>query len=251
MPEEDDDCYLRIPEFVYKGVRFSDCEISPTLRYDTRTPAHRACDNAITLAELATLHELATVAAYASRIPDVPEKAIEAGMMIHKNISNRKGVGEWTNDACDYDNRRAQRGVLTPDDYLHVRWVKHPVFERREGGWTASLQESSEELYVDLPPAGFVVLTMDGLYRPDTGTPFATEHYPGRVIRQLQEVGLEGEEYLSFFLPQSRGRGTYAVCRWSLADSLGPFSVFVLDSPDLCIDRLGVRSVRYNTGPTR
>jgi hypothetical protein len=88
-----------------------------------------------------------------------------------------------TDDACKYPGSKKLK-KLRPTD-LSVDWIIHPeAFIKtrkswsgwREGYdcWDAKIGPDSEVKHIVIPSSGYVPLTCDGAFRPDTGTPFTT-----------------------------------------------------------------------------
>jgi len=232
-----------IPEFVYKGFRFPEAEMARDIDSLRRhKPAYELCEGSATLAEIAVIYELALTAQMGEAPIERPEEAAKAALSIYDNIHSRIETGEWTDDAADYHNTRRLRGVIVPENYIPVRWIKHPSFKKGPSGWEADLREGSEEFYVFLPADGFVIPTIDGLYRPDTGTPFATEEDKGRATMLLERACLDGKE-ASYFWRSHWERGVYAVSRRHYP-SHGPFAIHVKAEPDFVDDCIGARPMR-------
>lgn len=133
------------------------------------------------------------------------------------------GRGNVTNDACDYD--RGDKGMKRVHDTdRHVLWKVAPErFEETSEGWKAI---GGEEYAILVPQTGWVKCTNDGLYRPDTGTPFETGS-EDEAIQSMIDHGIPSDlarEIRSYFWRGEEGQGVSAVDRYS-SDRDGPFDV--------------------------
>lgn len=253
MPQKEYTQTVKIPGFVYKGFRFPEAEVAAdieNLGTEKSGPGYELHQGSVTLAEAVALYELAlTVKLEDQPLPKLPKETVRAALTIYENIHSRVGIGEWMDDACDYDNGKIPRGVLVPEDFVPARWVKHPVLEKEDEGRKAFLCEDSQEVYIFLPPEGFVIPTVDGLYRLDAGTPFATEKDKEKAITLLNKAGLDGEREASYFYRNDRNEGVCCVIRQHL-DYYGPFTVFVSIEPSFRDEYIGQRSINRSQGPT-
>lgn len=234
---------VRIPGFIYRGFKFPQAEVATDIEdLNHYEPVHELHKCSTTLAEVRALYEVALAIQQEEDLAGIPEGAVKPALSIYANIHSRNGAGECTDDACDYDNGKWPRGVLVQKDFLPVRWVKHPVLKEKDKCWEALLREDSAEAYIFLPPEGFAVPTVDGLYRPDTGTPFATEKDKDKAIRILNRAGLDGKKEASYFWRIGENKGVYSVTRQNIGYD-GPFVVFASIKPGFRDDYIGSRPI--------
>lgn len=146
----------------------------------------------------------------------------------------RRGLGNVTDDACDLDNydRRILRSKTKPTDRA-VRWIFHPGRFRGNlvDGYEAVPGPHSRSVDMIVPKTGYVELTSEGSYRPDTGTPFSTVETRAEAVKSWTRRGFDeqfAEETVSTWFCGDEGceHGTYAVIRWA-------------DSPDRPYERRG------------
>ena len=243
---------IRIAGFGYKGLTFPEVEVAPDIEdLASHRPAYALHANSTTLAEVAIIYELALTARFGNGRMGVSEEVVKAALSIYENIHSRVPAGVWTDDACDYHNIKRPKGILVPEDYIPVRWVKHPVFKQGSAGWEASMCEGSEELHTFVPPEGFVIPTIDGFYHPDTGTPFATERDEDRAKRLLDRVGLDAEKEASYFWRRELYEGGIgAVSHRNYRRDYGPFMIHVGAEPDFVDDCIGSRPIRRSESQT-
>jgi len=238
---------IRIPGFEYKGVHFGNLEVDDMIEHSGCTPVDALRGGVMTLAEMSALYEIA-LAGHVERGPvfnSSMETALKADTL-HSNILSQDSLGEWTDDACDYGSDRRPQGIIVPADFVPVRWVKHPLFVKNGDGWEARMQEGSEECHIFLPPSGYVIPTCDGLYRPDTGTPFATMNDRNKAMDLLPHTFVLIREYPSYFRrarkPQ-QGK-TCAVSHRNRGSRYGHYAIDVRAAPDSRDDHLGFRQMR-------
>jgi hypothetical protein len=237
---------ITVPEFTHKGSRVLGAVLATDIEgLNSNKPAHALCKGSTTLSEATALYELALAIQLDDDLAGVPEKVAMAAGTVYNSIHLRMRAGEWTDDACDWHNIHIVRGTVVPKNCVPARWVKHPVFERRAEGWQALAGEGSDEMYICLPPEGFVIPTIDGLYRPDTGTPFATEGDREKAVRLLESAGLNGRKEVSYFWgkPLYKG-GVCAVSHRRYPSYYGPFAIHVGAEPDFVDDFVGYRPIR-------
>jgi len=243
MPKGEGTCTVKIPGFIYRGFEFPDAEIATDIEKLTYFDSmHKLHTGGITLAESRALYELALAAQNGEDLPGIPKAAVEGALYIYENIQSRIGMGEWIDDACDYDNGKKPRGVLAPKDFISVRWIKHPIFKKTEKIWETLLHEDSEQAYIFLPPDGFVIPTVEGLYRPETGTPFATEKDRKKALKLLNKAGLDNKKDASYFWRSRRTEGVCCVIRQHI-DYYGAFTVLVDADPDFRDEYVGWRLI--------
>jgi len=178
--------------------------------------------DSISLSDEATLFQIYLL----SELGENPEIPKDVMYLIHK-LFNTQGYGNVTNDACDYDNGKKLRKVKDTD--RSVRWINQPAgFERTEEGWRLLLGEDSELYCILVPESGYVELTDNGAYRPDTGTPFSTLKTRKEDERSWIKRGFSqefAEKAVSCFYSREEGRGTSAVVRWFDYTDNGRFNV--------------------------
>jgi hypothetical protein len=136
--------------------------------------------------------------------------------------------GNATNDACDYIHGKKLHKAKESD--RSVRWVTNPL------GFENDQILGGQDHYILLPADGWVKRTMDGLYRPDTGTPFETTPNKEEAVESLAEllaktknISIEAARSLaqrdvSYFWGRSEGSEASAVVRCSVN---GPFGICV------------------------
>lgn len=117
----------------------------------------------------------------------------------------------------------------------------------RPDGWAVDLDEQSEVYHIQLPRSGFVEMTLDGSYRPDTGSPFATVNDRKRAIGSWLRRGFAeevAEREVSFFQARETPRGVAAVLRWNsyVGNPPGPFLIDTVPEPDVGAGTLGIGS---------
>lgn len=163
---------------------------------------------------------------------DLPAEALEAGRTVY-SIFQQRPRGNVTDDACDYNGGKQLKKARDTD--RSVRWIVHPAgFEETPEGWRANLGEHSDVRYILVPKTGFVEMTVDGAYRPDTGTPFATNDNRKNAVQTWVKAGIPEEvadREVSYFYSREEGQGTAAVCRWHNDPGNGPFFVCADDEP--------------------
>ena len=142
--------------------------------------------------------------------------------------------GNVTNDACDYDNGDKWMKRIHDTD-KRVLWKVGPErFEETPEGWKAI---GGEEYPILIPEMGWVKCTNDGLYRPDTGTPFETGTMD-EAINAMIDHGIPGEvanKAFSWFGRMEEGKGTSAVIRYYCASD--PFNIILEDpSASNCVN---------------
>ncbi len=154
----------------------------------------------------------------------------KAGIVVY-DLFQERGRGTATDDACDYNNGDPS---LRKEGHASVRWVVHPA---SIAGGTVELGEQSEVYHILLPIAEnddsrWVLMTVDGLYRTDTGTPFALGKRK-QAVQSLMKSGFSeelAENEASRFYGRSEGQGIAAVVRWSYVHG-GPFYVYASGVP--------------------
>ena len=164
---------------------------------------------------------------------DLPEDVLKAGNLVY-TLFNVIGRGNAANDACDYDNGDRS---LRKRKYRSVRWVVNPAGFNDNG--EIQINEDPEkrpvsEIYNSLvPSSGFGVVTMDGMARPDTGTPFATGTRK-QALKSIIKSGVpeeHAEKFLYYFSSREYGQGKAAVSRWYYDDHYGSFIVYADNEP--------------------
>jgi len=134
----------------------------------------------------------------------------------------------------DYDREKGLNGKgrtgqtpeRVPKGYVTAIWIKYPILHGVGGRWEITDGKHTERIRLLLPPAGFVVPTRDGLYRFDTGTPFATIRKRKKAIREWVKFEYKpevAEREISYFEPGEPRSGKAAVLR--LYNNQGPFSI--------------------------
>lgn len=150
-------------------------------------------------------------------------------------LFDKRGYGNVTDDACDYNNGDSRLKKVKPTDRA-VRWIIHPKqFRQTNNGWEALLEENSEIHNILVPKTGHVELTVDGAYRPDTGTPFSTVESRKEAEKSWTGRGFDpefAEKAVSYFYSREEGNGTVAVGRWFSYAVGGRFDVYAGDGPD-------------------
>lgn len=183
----------------------------------------------ITLGEQAALFNW-YLASELGEAPEMPEDVKDTVYMLFDKI----GYGNVTDDACDYDG--GQKGLKkVKDTDRSVRWIIRPEgFEKGENRWSAKLGENSNIRYITIPETGYVELTVDGPYRPDTGTPFSTVSTRKEAEKSWTKRGFDPEfarKAVSRFWSREEGQGTASVGRWCNDDGGGRFNVSADDGP--------------------
>ena len=125
--------------------------------------------------------------------------------------------GIVTNDACDYDNGNKDMKRVKPTD-RRVRWIINPEgFEKTGSKWSTGDKWSAiggEPHYILLPEPGYIELTVDGLLRPDTGTPFSTVETKGEAVASFMARKFPYEfarRAVSYFCSRDEEQGTASV----------------------------------------
>lgn len=238
-----------IPAFEYRGFRFPGGDISVDINnLDSNKPAYKLCRKAPTLAELRALYELGLGVTMEEDVTGL-ENTVKGALSIYDSIQSMEDKGEWTADGVDYKNGKKHLGVVVPGDYIAVRWVNHPAFKEGEEDdeWEVLLSEDSREFHIFLPPDGYVIPTMDGLYRPDTGAPFATVENRKEAIRLIEKSGLYGENEVSYWR-RAKEIEISAVRRWFHDTTYGSFYTLACCVPDRINDDIGARYIRRAAG---
>jgi hypothetical protein len=150
------------------------------------------------------------------------------------------GRGNVTDDACEYLGKEEGSNGGRPE-FKPARWITHPVgFEKTGDGWKAIIGKDSQDHYIMVPRNGYVELTNDGAYRPDTGTPFSTAGSREMAERSWISRGFGPElarDAAAYFF-RREGKGVAVVYRWCSnpeSDSpmnFGRFGINATDSPD-------------------
>jgi hypothetical protein len=158
-----------------------------------------------------------------------------------KHLFERTGYGNVTDNACDYDNGNKGLKKVKKTD-RRVRWIPHPErFERTEDGWKAAIGEDGF-VHILVPESGYVEMTCDGLYRPDTGTPYSTTNNRAKSEKSLTDRGFSPEFAklaVSYFYSREEGKGTAAVVRWFSKADDGRFDVSADYDPDYGFPDIG------------
>jgi len=249
MPKMKHYLMTKVPGFTHRGFRFPEAEVAISIEnLGSAESAYELHSSSVTLSEARALYELQLSARMGEDLSAVPDDTLVA---VLQQINPATKAAVWTDDACDYETGRTPRGVLVPTDYMPVKWVKHPILRRHNQGWydvhwEVLLSESSEETNIFLPPRGFVVPTTDGLYRPDTGTPFATEEERREAVKLLDAAGLNGDEEASYFWPKSDKSGVCAVFYQSMPE-FGRFAVHADFDPMIANIYIGSRPINRSS----
>jgi len=156
-------------------------------------------------------------------------------------LFNQKGRGNVTDDACDYDN--GDKGMeKVKDTDRRVRWILRPDEFKHGDKWEAKLGEESDEKFILIPESGYVERTVDGAYRPDTGTPFSTVNTRKAAEQSWIDKGYSkdfAEKAVSYFFSREENRGTSAVGRWYYDGDGGRFGVRADGSPVVRVPSVG------------
>jgi hypothetical protein len=153
---------------------------------------------------------------------------------IYSQFENR-GNGNVTDDACNYDGGIKLRKFKDSD--RSVEWIIRPEgFEKKNGIWQAKLGQDSDLKHITIPASGYVALTCDGSYRPDTGTPFKTVPTRAEAEKSWTDAGYTSEfakKSVSYFYSMDEGKGTASVFRWCNDGAFGRFYVDARNVPDI------------------
>ena len=155
---------------------------------------------------------------------EFPEEALHAGRTTY-DLFQERDRGNATDDVCDYDSGDKS---LSKEGHASVRWVVHPASFK---GGQIKLGGQSEVYHILVPVAinddlRWVLMTDDGLYRTDTGSPFALGARD-QAVESLVKRGYDkelAENEVSRFFGRREGQGMAAVSRWS-DEYCGPFDV--------------------------
>jgi hypothetical protein len=164
------------------------------------------------------------------KAPEMPE---EPRGLIYR-LFNQPGTRTVTDDAVDY-NHGADLKKPEHGDYRSVKWIVHPAGFSRIGGWTAIIGKNSYVKDVLIPGPGYVERTVDGAYRPDTGTPWSTSPKKAVAAKSWTRRGFSPEfarMASSMFLCRKEGEGTAAVGRSCNDPRDGPFTINAYLRPD-------------------
>ncbi|MBN1896800.1 MAG: hypothetical protein JW789_03700 [Candidatus Aenigmarchaeota archaeon] len=144
------------------------------------------------------------------------------------------GGGNFTNDACNYDGGIKLKKSKKTD--RSVEWIIHPEsFEKKNGIWVAKIGPDSEVKHIIIPSSGYVQLTCDGAFRPDTGTPFSTVKLRPDAVKSWIDAGYSpefAEKAVTHFYCRHEGKGTTSVGRWNKGDHYGQFNLYAVYDPD-------------------
>jgi hypothetical protein len=209
---------------------------------------YRLHKGGITLGEQAALYN-----AYLLRVQELMKGDNGLDEVLYA-MFERRGLGNVTDDACDFDNydRNILRSKTKPTD-MAVRWIFHP--EKFSGtdvsSFEAVLGPQSRWMDTIVPKKGYVELTCDGSYRPGTGTPFSTVKTRAEAVKSWTDKGFDpdfAEVAVSEWAcgTEGRGKGTYSVLRW--ADDFkdtsrpyekrgGPFDICVELPPNYALQK--------------
>ncbi|HLD41860.1 MAG TPA: hypothetical protein VJB06_02400 [archaeon] len=150
------------------------------------------------------------------------------GVIIRLFETNRQS-DIWTNDACDYNRGKKTMKRVKPTD-RRVRWVKSPEkFQLVGSEWRAT---GGEDHFILVQETGYVELTVDGAYRPDTGSPFSTVETRQEAEQSWIKRGFVpefAERAVGCFYSRKEEGGTSSVVRWF--DDLGS-GRFILKADD-------------------
>ncbi len=160
--------------------------------------------NLMTLAEHRALTELA-LAKIKKRNPEgIPEAALEGAVKIFYHYlhvalttnnpyqSFQNFFGEWTNDAIRFN------GTPASENYIKVKWIQRPSVKKvneREYQYIESPKSRTIETLLPTQE-GVVIQTVDGLYNPETGAPFAVDPTCKNDTSFLEAVAQEVNEEL-------------------------------------------------------
>lgn len=196
--------------------------------------------NSITLADHAALFQTYLRNEFPSdlgevELPDDVKKVLRC-------LFGEEGCLIVTNDACDYDHGDQDMRRVKPTD-RRVRWVVGPqnfegIFNDfpttiRPAGYEWSVTGGKEYLIL-IPEPGYTELTVDGLLRPDTGTPFSTVE-----TREEAEASFMARRFplqlarmaVSYFESREEGEGISSVICGYINDRDGRFSIDVSNDP--------------------
>ena len=250
-----------IPTFQWRNFKFPGGLVSTQIEYLGREiPAHISRKDSLTLAEERAIYELALAARHgelSKNLSSFLSQHVEPNIRIYNNIHETETAGNWTDDAVNYDSpRRKPRGVILPKGYTWVQWLKRPSLVRHAEDsktWLTSVEVGDTEiLEIPLPPTGYPIPTMDGIYRPDTGTPFATVtiHDRKEAIKKWSEAGYDRDtterELSRFTRREGDWKGLAAVHRYN-GKGLGPFAVYLDDDFDTVHKDVGSRFIARRT----
>jgi hypothetical protein len=151
------------------------------------------------------------------------------------------GTGNVTDDACNYDGGEKLRKLNDSD--RSVEWIIRPeAFEKKGGIWQARLGPKSDVRHILVPAPGYVALTCDGSYRPDTGTPFTTVKSRTEAEKSWIDRGYSPEfanKAVSYFYSRNENEGMAAVWRRFSGGDYGRFVVFAVRNPDFRSSDIG------------
>ena len=182
---------------------------------DSDVPASYLVNDTITLADQAALFQ-AYVGIRQERELDTNDPFEQVLQYLFDIWKEKTNV---TRDLCDYDNGdRGMRKVHGTDRRVLWKVIRE------------------EDYNILIPESGHVKCTNDGLYRPDTGTPFETTRDMEEAIRSMIDHGIPEElaqKIRSYFWSREEDQGTCAVFRSSGSYINGPFTINAcVDFPD-------------------
>jgi hypothetical protein len=150
------------------------------------------------------------------------------------SLFGKVGGGNFTDDACNYDGGIKLKKLKNSD--RSVEWIIHPEgFEKKDGVWRAKTGPDSDVKHILIPGSGYVPLTCDGAYRPDTGTPFTTVRMRPDAVKSWTDRGYSPEfaqKAVTHFYCKHEGKGTTSVGRWNKGDHYGQFNTYAVFDPD-------------------
>lgn len=188
----------RLLPFEYKG------KIGKEIT-DFNEPYEELKDGSIILRDQATLFQAYVLSL--TRGLDLPE---DFRRVLHYLFDNEAGRGNVTDDSCDYNRGDKGMGKANETD-RRVLW-----------------KAGDSEFPILVPKTDWVKCTNDGLYRPDTGTPFETGS-KSEALQSMVDHGIPSnvaKKILSYWRSRGEGSGTSYVDRSSIGGG-GPFAINV------------------------
>lgn len=151
-----------------------------------------------------------------SELDEAPKLPEEVKDVIY-DLFSKTYRGHVTDDACDYNNGDRST-VKTKKTDRRVRWIIRPkAIKYTDDGWIVQTAENPQTFHIALPGSGYVELTDDGDYRPETGTPFSTVKTRKQAEKSWTKRGYDpafAQKAVSFFQSRNEREGVASVVRW-------------------------------------
>ena len=124
--------------------------------------------------------------------PQLPAEALEVGRRFYESCQHtetRMDADNFTRDICVYTDKDVEGE--TSRSYRFATWFVRPEFTTdHEDFDECEPIKGTYTRVVRLPPSGWVVMTDNGMYDPETGTPFETTEKKEDAIASMVSGGI-------------------------------------------------------------